>query len=372
MGLRWIIRAPAPLNILKIDRKIGLVILVPQSVEDLWDLYNVIEAEDLVAAPTYRVVKVEDTSGGDKVRVPTYLKIKVSDTELDISSNTLKVRGIVMESPEQLEGVKGRHHSITVKPGTKITIQKDRWLRHQWRRLVVRRRRSRPLLIIAIESGNASIGIVRDFGVVSIKEVSVHIPGKVDPSSSSRERAVRTFLQNILEVVREAVKQLDYSLVIVGPGFMRGDFVDFLRTADKAISQRIAYVGSATSGTPAGIYESLRSGAVRNAVEKTRAIEESVLVEEVLARIGAGDKVAYGLQDVKIAAQLGGIDTLLVSEKLPMQLDAEGRAQLENLIKAVEEGKGNVLMISPRHEGGEKLERLGGICALLRYPLQLR
>jgi len=38
----------------------------------------------------------------------------------------------------------------------------------------------------------------------------------------------------------------------------------------------------------------------------------------------------------------------------------------------VEDGRGDVLMISPRHEGGEKLERLGGICALLRYTLQLR
>ena len=96
------------------------------------------------------------------------------------------------------------------------------------------------------------------------------------------------------------------------------------------------------------------------------------ITSKALARIGAGNKVAYGLQDVRAAAQLGSIDTLLVSEKLPMQLDAEGRGQLENLIRSVEDGKGSVWMISPRHEGGEKLERLGGICALLRYSLQLR
>lgn len=52
------------MNILETDRKLGIVVLVPHSVEDLWDLYNVIEPEDLVSGSTYRVVKVEDTSGG--------------------------------------------------------------------------------------------------------------------------------------------------------------------------------------------------------------------------------------------------------------------------------------------------------------------
>jgi len=357
------------LNVLDTDRRLGIVSLVPNSVEDLWDLYNVIEAGDLVSGSTYRVVKTEDTVGGDKVRVPTYLKIKVSETELDISSNALKVRGIVVESPERLEGVRGRHHSLTVKPGTKIVVQKDEWLRHQWR-IVSRRRRSRPLVILAIESGNASIGIIRDFGVASIQEISAHIPGKVDPDS--RERATEAFFQNVLETIREAVKQLHFGLVVVGPGFVKDDFVKVLREAEPTISEKMAYVGTATSGTPAGIYESLRSGAVRNAVEKTRAIEESFIVEEAIARISTGSKVAYGLQDVQAAAELGSVETLLVSEKLPMRLDAEGRAQLESLMRRVEDGRGDVLMISPRHEGGEKLERLGGICALLRYTLQLR
>lgn len=358
------------MNILETDRKLGIVVLVPHSVEDLWDLYNVIEPEDLVSGSTYRVVKVEDTSGGEKVRVPTYLKVKVSDTELDISSNVLKVRGIVVESPEQLEGVKGHHHSLNVKPGTKIAVQKEEWPRYQWRRLVIKRRRSRPLVIVAIESGNASIGVVRDFGVTSIQEVLVHIPGKGDPSA--REQAIKVFLQNILDTIHETMKQLDCSFVVVGPGFVKDDFVNFLKMTDKSIYGRITYVGTATSGTPAGIYESLRSGAVRNAVEKTRAIEESFLVEEVLARISVGNKVAYGLQDVRTAAELGSIDTLLVSEKLPTHLDAEGRKQLENMIRSVEDSKGKVMMISPKHEGGEKLERLGGVCALLRYSLQFR
>jgi len=368
--MAWVANSPAPypLNILETDRRLGIVSLVPQSVEDLWDLYNVIESDDLVSGSTYRVVSTSDSAQGEKTRVPTYLQLRVVQTELDLSSNTLKVRGIVVESPEELEGVKGHSHSITVKPGTKIVVQKGEWLRHQWLRLTSKKRRSRPLIIVAIESGDASIGIIRDFGVVSIQEVSTHVPGKGDPNA--REQALKTFFQNILGVIREDVKRLDGSLVVVGPGFARGDFVDYLKVAEPAIAQKVVYVGTATSGTPAGVHESLRSGAVRNAIQKTRAIEESVLMEEVLARIGSGHKVSYGLEDVGAAVDLGSVDTLLVSEKLPLQLDQEGRRKLEELMRLVEAGKGKVLMISPRHEAGEKLERLGGVCALLRYAVQ--
>ncbi|MEM2960873.1 MAG: mRNA surveillance protein pelota [Candidatus Bathyarchaeia archaeon] len=354
------------MNILKFDHKLGIITLVPRSVEDLWDLYNVIESEDLVSGPTTRIIKTPDADNGDKVRIPTHLTIRVKTTELDLISETLKLSGIVVESPEELEGVRGHHHSLAVKLGTKIMIKKDEWLKHQLQRLMSKRRRSKPLLIVAIESGESAIGIIRDFGIVSIQQVSRHIPGKID--SQYREQALKQFFQEILEIIRQSINQPDYSIVIVGPGFVKNDLADFLRSTDQRIARKIVYLGSATSGTQAGIYEALRSGAI----EKTRAIEESILVEEVLARIGSGRNVAYGFQDVRKAAEFGSIETLLISEKLPISLNSEERGRLEDLIRLVEKGKGRISIISSRHEGGEKLERLGGICALLRYPVQLR
>ncbi len=358
------------MNILKLDRRLGMVTLVPRSVEDLWDLYNIIEPGDLVSGPTTRVIRTSSTEKGEKAKVPTHLTVRITTTDLDLVSETLKLGGIVVESPEELEGVRGHHHSLAIKHGTKLIIRKEEWTRHQWLRLTSKRRRSRPLLIVAIESGESSIGVVRDFGIVSIQQVSRHIPGKTDPKH--RDQAMKGFFNEVLEVIIQSVKQLDCSIVIVGPGFVKNELSDFMRAKEPKIAEKIVYLGSATSGTPAGIHEALKSGALRNAVERTRAIEESLLVEEALARIGTGRNVAYGFQDVRGAAEVGSVETLLVSEKLPMNLDSEGRKQLETLIRLVENGKGKIHIISPRHEGGEKLERLGGVCALLRYPVKLR
>jgi protein pelota len=47
----------------------------------------------------------------------------------------------------------------------------------------------------------------------------------------------------------------------------------------------------------------------------------------------------------------------------------EKRLALEDLLKEVEERGGEVTIISAEHEAGAKLLSLGGIAALLRFPL---
>jgi protein pelota len=47
----------------------------------------------------------------------------------------------------------------------------------------------------------------------------------------------------------------------------------------------------------------------------------------------------------------------------------EKRLYLEDLMKAVEQKGGSILVVSTEHEAGAKLTALGGIAALLRFPL---
>ena len=42
---------------------------------------------------------------------------------------------------------------------------------------------------------------------------------------------------------------------------------------------------------------------------------------------------------------------------------------LDELMKKTEEMKGKIYLISSDHEGGKKLDGLGGIAAILRYKL---
>jgi len=41
----------------------------------------------------------------------------------------------------------------------------------------------------------------------------------------------------------------------------------------------------------------------------------------------------------------------------------------ERMMKAVEEQRGTVVVVSELHEGGKKLDAIGGMAALLRYRI---
>ena len=43
---------------------------------------------------------------------------------------------------------------------------------------------------------------------------------------------------------------------------------------------------------------------------------------------------------------------------------------VEELMRRVESARGTVVIVSSRHEAGKKLEGLGGLAALLRFPIR--
>jgi len=71
---------------------------------------------------------------------------------------------------------------------------------------------------------------------------------------------------------------------------------------------------------------------------------------------------------VENADMYGAIETLLVSDLTLRSLPNEKRLALEKIMNEVEAKNGKIVVISSEHEAGEKLQALGGIAALLRFP----
>jgi len=119
-----------------------------------------------------------------------------------------------------------------------------------------------------------------------------------------------------------------------------------------------------------GIQESLRSGILSNVLENVRVTEEMKAVEELLARLGKGKcDVTYGLSEVEKAVTYGAVEKLLVADSSLRETTDENRRVLEEIMKNVEAARGTIMVISTEHEAGTKLLSLGGIAALLRFPM---
>jgi len=93
-------------------------------------------------------------------------------------------------------------------------------------------------------------------------------------------------------------------------------------------------------------------------------------MEEVMKRLGKGEgTVTYVLTAVENAVLMGAVEKLIVADTTLREADESSRLKLDDLMHQVEKRNATITVISTEHEAGAKLLSLGGIAALLRYPL---
>jgi protein pelota len=89
-----------------------------------------------------------------------------------------------------------------------------------------------------------------------------------------------------------------------------------------------------------------------------------------LKRLGKNEaSVAYGFEEVKRAAGLGAVEKVLLTDKMLRESDDEKRLLIEEVMETAEQKGGTITVVSTEHEAGAQLSGLGGIAALLRFPL---
>ena len=350
--------------------KKGIAKVLPESLDDLWHLYNVILEKDEVHARTTREVKVEDQYARPKrgKRVPVLLGVKVEKMFWDKILNRLRIHGIVCEAPEKIS-IKGSHHTIDVTVNKPITIVKTEWLKHQIDRL---KRASRvtaaPLIIMSIDDEEYCVAVLRQYGVDVKAEEKTRLPGKLE--AEKRTGAMREFFKMALKFLREAWTSLRSPIVIIGPGFVKNDFAKYVKREALDIADAVIDVKGVNSAGVAGIHEALRSGVFTKALKHVRIAEETKVIEEVLARLGKGrGDITYGFAEVEKASAYGAVEKLLVADATLRETPDEKRKALEKIMKEVEEKGGQIMVISTEHEAGTELLSLGGVAALLRFPL---
>ena len=103
------------MRILHQDARANEIKLLPETLDDLWHLYNLIDERDLVFAMTYR--RGEEKSDklrpdrSDKVRMR--LGIRVQKVEFHETEDVLRVLGVIEQGPQDM----GEHHTLMIGPG---------------------------------------------------------------------------------------------------------------------------------------------------------------------------------------------------------------------------------------------------------------
>ncbi|HSQ52982.1 MAG TPA: mRNA surveillance protein pelota [Acidobacteriota bacterium] len=357
------------MKISRIDLKKGFAKVMPESLDDLWHLYNIILKRDEVYARTTRQVKLDDqyARSTKAKRVPVNLGVQVEKMYWDRVLNRLRVNGIVIDAPETLS-IKGSRHTLDITVNTPVTIVKKRWQKHELDRL---KRASKltaaPLTIISMDDEEYCVAVLRQYGIDVKAGERIKLPGKFE--AEKRAKGKQLFFGGALKALREAWAPLQSPIAVLGPGFIKDDFAEYIRSNASDIAESVVGVKGTNSAGLSGIQEALRSGILSNVLQNMRVADEMKAIEELLARLGRGKNDAtYGFTEVEKAVNYGAVEKLLVADSSLRETTDENRRIMEKLMKNVEDARGTVMVISTEHEAGTKLLSLGGIAALLRFP----
>jgi len=346
------------------DKKKGLMEVFPETLDDLWHLSHIIQKGDKVSSRTTR--RIQDTTG-DKLRNDRgvkktfFLGIKVENVTFHIFTGKLRVMGSIVSGPEDLIPL-GSHHTLEVKLNNPLKISKFNWSKWVLKRLKSAVNSSKKLsaIVLVLEDDVADLGLIRQFGIEYYGPIIGNVSGKriID---KNRQKTVDEFYKT---VVNSLLKFKDVqSIVIAGPGFVKNDFYKFLEGKHKEIAKK-SILESTGAGGRSGIQEVLKKGTVEKLTAENRIAHEMSAIEEVFQEIAkSSSKIAYGKEQVVKGANAGAIEKLLVLDKL---IRSE---KLEKVMDLVENMAGEVMVISSEHEGGKQLESLGGLAAILRYPI---
>jgi len=332
-------------------------------------LYNIIYRGDTVYAHTTREMKPDDKYArpvrGERVSV--FLGVKVKDVAWDRFLGRLRIHGTICEAPETVPT--GVHHTLSIALNTPVTIVKERWPRHHIERLERARKTSeKPLTIVSIDDEGYAIATTTQYGVELRIEERTRLPGKLE--AEKRTAATNAYFRKVSEGLRRIWEEMHTSIVVIGVGFVKNDFAQYLKNEVPEVGKEVVDVKSVNNGGMAGIREALRSGVLSRTMRQLRIGDETEVVEEVLKRLGKGEKtVAYGPEEVQNATQQGAVEKLLVADTMLRDVDDEKRLSMEALMTEAERKAGNVMVISTEHEAGTKLVSLGGVAALLRFPI---
>ncbi len=321
--------------------------------DDLYHLNLLLDEGDMVRALTER----REAAQSDRIRKERgkkqkmRLTVDVKNVEYQSFGQRLRCHGIIAVG----ERDQGSHHTLILEPGDDFDIGKSNWLNHHKKRL---REAAEPVVTavaVAVESDSIVIAELRTYGLRELKTLNRAGSGKSTGGEELNEFYKRTVKQLVDVHIKGAI------MVIVGPGFLKEDFVDVGREEASEIFSGCIVENSGQGGM-SGIHEAISRGTLPKAVAQIKIQEEMSAIEKLKEAISK-DLGTYGKKEVEKAIEAGAAESMLIlSEKTRSK---EGR----KLLAQADQNRTEIIEISSHHHGGEMLNGLGDVAVILRYRL---
>lgn len=365
----------------------GTVTLCPTVPEDMWSCYNLLAPKDKLRAAAVRKVTVASATGSThSERVHTTLTLSIVSLDFDPQASQLHVNGRVVEQNAHVR--LGQHHTLDLELQRNFTLEKD----GGWDSVAIAALREatkaedRPRLwAVLIEDGIANICYATTGTTIVRQTITSRLGNKTLPGYSS---SINKFYNKTLDTLLRAIDPTDVPPVLIaGPGYSPTTFATHIRTlasqgtkspSDTKVLRALAakiVVERAPSAAPSALANVLASPGVAKRLSDAAFLRETVLVDSLFARMRQDDgRAVYGPAEVEAAVEAGAVGrgggVLLLSDELFRSQEIGVRKRWVSIVDRVKDREGGeVRVLSSAHESGARLKTIGGVAALLTFPM---
>ncbi|KAK6519450.1 Translation factor pelota [Arthrobotrys megalospora] len=359
----------------------GTVTLYPEEPEDMWHAFNLIRVSDtLRASAVRRIVSESSTGSTSSSRVHMNLTITVDKVDFDSQAGQLHINGRISEENKYVKI--GAHHTLDLELNRNFTVGKAEWDSVS---LGVVREACDPaekaeIGAVVLHEGLANVCLITEHMTVLRQRIDVSIPRKRTGSITAFEKSMEKFYETIYQSILRHLPIANLKVILLAsPGFLAESlqkyiFAEAVKTDNKVVmgaKPKFVTVHCSTGHVHA-LNEVLKSPAVIARLADTKYAKETKAMESFFKMMQTDeDKAWYGPKEVERAIEKGAVATLLVSNSLFRSNDMQERRRYVRMVEEVKaSGAGEVMILSSIHESGVRLDGLGGVAAMLLFPLQ--
>ena len=376
------------MKVLSIEKSSGsgneaTISLLPQDKEDLFTIYQIVDEDDEVIFKRM-VTSNLDESGKKKSTDLMLLKLKIISSEFDMKNESLRYKGITVTDDSERANINvpvGKFFSFDVGFTYPFTLIKQEFNKYEEKILqeACQMESRSDTAAVVLQEGISHVCLLTDSSTILKQKIEYSLPKKKRTTDVMKyDEKTDKFYKVTYEAMK---KNFDFEslkiIIICSPGFYAKTlFEKVIQYAQEEQNKTILdnkskiLIAHCSTGYIQGITEVLKNPVYSSKLQDTKNSREVLIMDKFLSHLNDDDfKAWYGEAEVSKAADMGAIDTLLITDTLLRTDDFTQRKKYLDLVELIENMGGTVFVFSTLHNSGEELDKLTGLACILKYPL---
>lgn len=335
------------MRIIKQNYKDNAITVHIENLDDLWVLSKIIDEKTAVFGKTTRKIESDSTERSSKaIRKTVNLEIAVEKVEYEPTLSSLRVLGKITHGPDEIP--LGDHHSFLLAPDTDITIKK-KFHSYERQKIDQATKQAGTQLVFLFDREQVLFFTYSQMGFCFVAET------QADSAKKQMESVVhKDIFSQIKEMLDAYIKKYKPKTIIAcGSHFWKAQL-------EHTLAEKITFIDH-TEITKSSVEKLLKNPQFQKVLQDDNFSQIQEAFDIFLKHLATDSLAAYGVAEVKKAAEMGAIKTLLVANKKVHDV--------EQLLDLADQQKAQIYLVEDEHPITKELLAMTGVACILRFAI---